>query len=177
MKDAYLLRMWWNTRFRVPLVIKLKALKLLKSVVEKCRSESWLVPQAAQLRQLTYCMLLAFEFLTNNKVQILVELVSWIFNKFHFNYYSHLLSSLIWYPTVFPSLSPLSVETLSATEIAEILLGWVQTTRQGTELAAEFSKIYCGTWKNRKKRYSKEDKKSKVIIIILDDQRKRRRRK
>ena len=46
--------------FSCTLVIILKAQKLLKSVVEKSRSESWLVPQAAQLRKLVISRLVEY---------------------------------------------------------------------------------------------------------------------
>lgn len=36
------------------------------------------------------------------------------------------LSSRIWYPTVIPTFSVLSLATRSATEMAAILRGWVQ---------------------------------------------------
>lgn len=56
------------------------------------------------------------------------------------------LSNRIWYPTVRPTLSALSLATRSATEMAEIRRGWVQmmlATFSGGPFR-ESSRINCG---------------------------------
>ena len=56
---------------------------------------------------------------------------------------------LIEYPTTFPAFSFLSCATLSATPMADSLLGWVHTMLQwslGAECSKQSSRMYCGTW-------------------------------
>mmetsp|Transcript_248 Transcript_248/g.925 ORF Transcript_248/g.925 Transcript_248/m.925 type:complete len:294 (-) Transcript_248:333-1214(-) len=59
-----------------------------------------------------------------------------------------LVSRRIWYPTLWPSLSPRSLATRSDTEIAEILLGCVQMMLQWKPLFLPMasSRMNCGTW-------------------------------
>lgn len=58
----------------------------------------------------------------------------------------NLLSSLMWYPTVWPTLSPLSAATLSATAMAASRLGWVQKILQGSPFLLHSSSTNWGIW-------------------------------